>query len=38
LFETIAFLSTMAFIGVFVLLFQMDRAGRKDEQGGDTPS
>jgi len=31
LFETIAFLSTMAFIGVFVLLFQMDRAGRKEE-------
>ncbi len=33
LFETIAFLSTLAFVGVFVALFQMDRAGRKDEQG-----
>jgi uncharacterized membrane protein len=31
LFETIAFLSTLAFVGVFVLLFQMDRAGRKEE-------
>jgi hypothetical protein len=34
LFETIAFLSTLAFVGIFVLLFQMDRAGRKDEEGG----
>jgi hypothetical protein len=31
LFETIAFLSTLAFAGIFVLLFQMDRAGRKDD-------
>jgi hypothetical protein len=31
LFETIAFLSTLAFVGVFVFLFQMDRAGRKEE-------
>jgi hypothetical protein len=32
-FETIAFLSTIGFIVVFIALFQMDRAGRKAEQG-----
>jgi hypothetical protein len=31
LFETIAFLSTLAFVGVFLFLFQMDRAGRKED-------
>jgi hypothetical protein len=31
MFETIAFLSTLAFIAVFILLFQMDRASRRDE-------
>jgi hypothetical protein len=31
LFETIAFVSTLMFVGVFVFLFQMDRAGRKEE-------
>ena len=35
MFETIAFLSTLASVGVFVALFQMDRAGRKDEQDED---
>jgi hypothetical protein len=33
-FETIAFLSTVAFIVVFVVLFQIDRASRRD--GTDT--
>ena len=32
-FETIAFLSTLAFIVVFVVLFQIDRASRKAESG-----
>jgi hypothetical protein len=30
-FETLAFLSTVAFIVVFVVLFQIDRASRKAE-------
>ena len=34
MFETIAFLSTIAFIVVFVVLFQMDRASRR---GDDAP-
>jgi len=32
-FETIAFLSTVAFIVVFVVLFQMDRAHRRNQNG-----
>ena len=31
MFETLAFLSTVALAVVFVLLYQMDRAGRKEE-------
>jgi hypothetical protein len=31
MFETIAFLSTLAFIVVFVVLFQMDRASRREQ-------
>ena len=31
MFETIAFLSTVAFIAVFVVLFQMDRASRREQ-------
>jgi hypothetical protein len=31
MFETIAFLSTVAFIVVFVVLFQMDRASRREQ-------
>lgn len=35
-FETIAFLSTLAFVVVFVALLQMDRASRRgDESGSD---
>jgi hypothetical protein len=34
-FETIAFLSTLAFIAVFIFLFRMDRAHRKDETDRD---
>jgi len=34
-FETIAFLSTVAFIVVFVVLFQIDRAHRREEKGDD---
>jgi hypothetical protein len=30
-FETIAFLSTVGFIAVFVFLVVMDRSGRRDE-------
>ncbi len=36
MFETIAFLSTVAFIVVFVVLFQIDRAGRREESGDDS--
>ena len=35
-FETLAFLSTVGLIVIFVVLFQMDRAGRQ-ESGDDTP-
>jgi hypothetical protein len=35
-FETMAFLSTVGFIVIFVVLFQIDRAGRRDE-GKDKP-
>ena len=31
MFETLAFLSTVAFVVVFVVLFQIDRASRKAE-------
>ena len=31
MFETIAVLSTVAFIAVFVVLFQMDRASRREQ-------
>lgn len=34
MFETIAFLSTIAFIVVFVALLQMDRASRRGDEGG----
>jgi hypothetical protein len=36
LFETIAFLSTVAFIVIFVVLFQLDRAHRKQESSDDS--
>jgi hypothetical protein len=36
LFETIAFLSTVTFIVVFVVLFQVDRAHRKQENRDDS--
>lgn len=35
-FETIAFLSTVAFVIIFVVLFQIDRASRKAESGDDS--
>jgi hypothetical protein len=35
LFETIAALSTLAFIAVFVTLFSMDRASRRNDQHDD---
>jgi hypothetical protein len=31
-FETMAFLSTVGLIAIFVLLFLMDRAGRREEE------
>jgi hypothetical protein len=34
-FETIAFLSTVGFIVVFVFLFQMDRASRRADETDD---
>jgi hypothetical protein len=37
-FETIAFVSTLALVGVFVALFQMDRAGRADSDKVDPPA
>ena len=30
MFETIAFLSTVAFVAVFVILFRMDRISRRE--------
>ncbi len=36
MFETIAFLSTVGFVVIFITLFQLDRAGRKDEDGGES--
>ena len=35
MFETIAFLSTVAFIVIFIALFQMDRASRKEDESAD---
>ena len=32
MFETMAFLSTIGLIVIFVVLFQIDRAGRREEQ------
>lgn len=32
MFETIAFLSTLLFIAVFIFLLRMDRASRRDDQ------
>jgi hypothetical protein len=32
MFETIAFLSTIAFIVVFVVLFRIDRASRRENE------
>jgi len=32
MFETFAVLSTLSCIAIFVLLFQIDRAGRRDEE------
>jgi hypothetical protein len=32
MFETIAFLSTVAFVVVFVILFRMDRISRRENQ------
>jgi hypothetical protein len=31
-FETIAFLSTLMFIAVFIFLFRMDRASRRNDE------
>jgi hypothetical protein len=31
-FETIAFVSTIGLIVIFVVLFQLDRAGRREEE------
>ena len=32
MFETLAFLSTVGLIVIFVVLFQIDRAGRREEE------
>jgi hypothetical protein len=32
MFETMAFLSTVGLIVIFVVLFQIDRAGRREEE------
>jgi hypothetical protein len=36
-FETLAFLTTIALFVVFVMLIQMDRAGRTEENPDNTP-
>lgn len=33
MFETIAFVSTIAFITIFVVLFMVDRNSRRDDKG-----
>ena len=35
MFETLAFLSTVGCIAIFVVLYQIDRASRRDEAGND---
>ena len=37
MFETFAALSTIGFITIFIILFQMDRAGRREEAQRDLP-
>jgi len=36
-FETMAFLSTVGLIAIFVILFLMDRAGRREEEATAAP-
>jgi len=36
-FETMAFLTTVGLIAIFILLFLMDRAGRREEEAAATP-
>jgi hypothetical protein len=35
-FETFAVLSTLSCIAIFVVMFRMDRAGRKENDGSDS--
>lgn len=37
MFETMAFLTTVGLIAIFILLFLMDRAGRREEEAAATP-
>ena len=37
MFETMAFLSTVGLIAIFVILFLMDRAGRREEEAAAAP-
>jgi len=36
-FETFAVLSTLSCIAIFVVMYRLDRAGRKDDNAGDSP-
>jgi len=36
-FETMAFLTTVSLIAVFVLLYRLDRAGRREDEAGVPP-
>jgi hypothetical protein len=36
MFETIAFLSTLAFMAIFIFLFQMDRRSRREDRDDDS--
>jgi hypothetical protein len=36
-FETMAFVSTLGLVVIFVVLFQMERAGRKEEDADPRP-
>ena len=37
MFETMAFLTTVGLIAIFILLFLMDRAGRREDEAAAAP-
>ena len=37
MFETMAFLTTVGLVAIFVILFRIDRAGRREEEAAAPP-